>query len=105
MFHLVGSRFFGTNHENSDWDYFAEKTQENRERCERMGLKEQPVRKSGSVHYWGLYRGRWLDVLLVDDLESKLRARDTLAKLPGVAQLSKSERYQKIREIIDAQES
>jgi hypothetical protein len=102
MFYLVGSRFFGAHRENSDWDYFGAKTQENREICERMGLKELPPRKSGSLHYWGKYQGRWLDVLLVDDLMHKIYARDALAKLPGVEKLSKVERYQKIREILNA---
>lgn len=103
MFYLVGSRFFGTHHENSDWDFLGAKTQENRELCERMGLREQPPPKSGDVHYWGMYQGRWLDILLTSNLEQKIYARDTLAKFPNVSQLNKTERYQKIREILNAQ--
>lgn len=99
MFYLVGSRFFGTHREDSDWDFFGADTASNRVLLERLGLKQRPTLKSGDIHYWGNYRGRWLDVVLTKALEQRIHARDVLARLPGVKELTKFERYQKIREI------
>ena len=101
MFYLVGSRFYGTHRDDSDWDYLAENNAKNRERCERMGLQVVPSPPTGGTHYWGRYQGRTLDILLVDDVMRRVYARDVLAKLPEVKQLSKSERHRRVREIID----
>jgi hypothetical protein len=101
MFYLVGSRFYGTHRDDSDWDYLGEECFENRELCERMGLKLVPSPDTGGTHYWGYFDGRFLDVLLVNDLANRVHARDKVAEIPGVQGLTKAERHKKVREAID----
>lgn len=94
-FHLVGSRFFGTHRPNSDYDYLAEDIPENHQLCVSMGLKklDSPFQR---------YYGHGVDVCLVSNLDVRLKARDELAKLPNVRQLSKRARHSKLKELIDA---
>jgi len=70
MFYLVGSRYFGTEHENSDHDYVAQDTPFHREFCENMGMKRVTESK------WVKYHGHRVDVLLVQNIESALYGRE-----------------------------
>jgi hypothetical protein len=94
MFHLVGSRFFGTARDDSDWDYIGENTEENRIHCLALGLQqlENPRR----------FFGHGKDVYLVDNLDLHLYARELVAALPNVQQMDKATRHEKLREILDA---
>ena len=95
MFYLVGSRFFGTHREDSDWDYLGEDTPENRKLCEVLGLKQIPANPQ-LTRYWN----NGIDICLVSNLERSIRARDIAAAMPDIKELTKAERHQRIREII-----
>lgn len=90
MFYLVGSRFFGTHREDSDYDFIAEDNETNRKICEDLGLSRLepkiPVR----------YAGEPVDICLVPNVQPYIRARDEIARLPDLANLSKEERHNKI---------
>lgn len=96
MLYLVGSRFFGTNRDNSDFDFVGEDTPENRTLCEKLGAKriESPFVR---------YHGKGFDICLVNNIEAQLFARREVKKL-DVNSMSKKERHEKVKEFIDAYE-
>jgi len=93
MFYLVGSRFYGLHHEDSDWDYVAGDTPENRELCERLGLKRVDGDKDVRYH------GAGMDVWLINDVERSVRARDIVAQFPYLSGLTKEQRIQLKKEV------
>lgn len=93
MFHLVGSRFFGTDRVDSDYDFIAANTPEVHSECLRLGLKRLDTETNR-------YFGHGVDVCLVPNLERSLKARDELASIPNIKDLSKSERHLKLKEIM-----
>lgn len=70
MFYLAGSRYFGTATEDSDDDYVAQDNPTNRKVCETLGMKRVTESK------WVKYHGFRVDVLLVQNIESTLYARE-----------------------------
>lgn len=94
MFYLVGSRFFGDYREDSDFDFIAEDNEINRRICEDLGLErlqpQIPVR----------YAAEPLDVCLVPNVQPYIRARDEVARLPDLLNLTKDERHQKIVSLV-----
>lgn len=94
MFHLVGSRFYGTHREDSDYDFIAEDNEENRRTCVSLGLRrlDSPYVR---------YVGHGLDVCLLKNVEKYVQARDLLSQVPNVRKLSKYERHSKLKEIIN----
>lgn len=93
MFHLVGSRFYGTHRPDSDYDYIAANTPENHRYCVQLGLKKLDSK-------YERYFGHGIDVCLVPNLELSLYARDELAKVEGVQRMTKQERHAKLKEFI-----
>jgi len=89
-FFLVGSRFYGTNREDSDYDYIAEDTPEARQECIKLGLSR--LESSPKVRYVG----HGFDICLVKNVKKYVEARDQVAKLPNVTNLSKGERHFKL---------
>jgi len=91
--YLVGSRFFGTHRDDSDYDYIAEDTPQNRKLCENAGLKRCESR-------FVRYTSDTMDVCLASpaDVKAAIYARDRVAELPNVRELTKAERHQKIQE-------
>jgi len=98
MFYLVGSRFYGMHREDSDYDYVAEDTPENRATCERMGL--QRILSSPKVRYGGLSNGRSYDVCLYKNVAKYVRARDKVAQLPSIYGWTTDERHAKVLEFL-----
>lgn len=79
-FHLTGSRFFGNTHAKSDWDFFAEYSNElDRELREngwkRDSNKEYTHRNSTVV----IYYKENVHIQLVKNLEMKIKIQDKLA--------------------------
>lgn len=95
MLYLVGSRYFGTHRPDSDIDYIGDDSEENRALCEKSGLKRIDSPKTR-------YAGHGNDVCLYPDVTKYVQARDKLAEVPGVRDMSTDERHLKLLEILDA---
>jgi hypothetical protein len=94
MFHLIGSRYYGVNREDSDYDYIAQDTPENRALCESLGMQRVP--DDPRVRYYGNKH----DVMLyTEDVNKYVKARDELAKRP-VYGLTTDERHALLMEIL-----
>lgn len=85
-FYLTGSRYFGTETEESDWDFCAQYSNELVQFLEKLGFVNnafvQEYLDPMTLMVMGVYLpdGNKIDVQLCKDLETKLRIRDILFK-------------------------
>jgi hypothetical protein len=75
-FYLTGSRFFGTNHKNSDYDYFTEYTEEIIQILGSIGFQMESTSNYRDTNTIMVMRGHnWcggqIDIQLVNDVSLK----------------------------------
>lgn len=86
-FYLTGSRFFGTQGQNSDWDYFTENSDEVFLKLKDLGFVKISARTYGDANSARVMR--WtakhtklqVDVQLVHDVELKRRVQERFVKI------------------------
>lgn len=80
--YLTGSRFFGNVSPTSDWDFFCQDSEDNRNNLLFLGFKKQPLcyPDTNTNEVW---KHRYpIHVQLVKDVHLKLRVQQVLATLP-----------------------
>ena len=94
---LIGSRAYGCHRPNSDWDYMGEDNPENHQYCQSLGLRR--VWNIRVPQYFGKVGNRWMDVILVPDIDLRLQVHEELGDMPDMRFLSKEERTQRLRKL------
>ena len=77
-FHLSGSRFFGTSHEGSDWDFFTADSMEVRRYLKNSGFVTCENESYQDPLCCAVFKKGLVHVQIVSDLEAKLRIQNLL---------------------------
>jgi hypothetical protein len=90
-FHLTGSRFFGTDTEESDWDFFTQDLPGTRTELHHAGFKLDSESYPNDTNFVAVYAKDNVHVQLVPDVRMKKCVQEQIRSLPKLWKLDKEE--------------